>query len=145
LMRNNEMTMDQFFTHVAWPTRDGRHITTFDERKPLLEKEPIAADAPWVAFLNLDKGYGYGFVMLEYKATKSATHGGIGISDGADNGKYWSRLILSREPTPIEPGDQFEERTAYVLFRCAKDKPLAEFFDWEKKIHGKFGKAARTK
>jgi hypothetical protein len=27
LLRNNEMTMDQFFTHVAWPARAGRpHI-----------------------------------------------------------------------------------------------------------------------
>ena len=70
LLRNNEMTMDQFFTHLAWPGRDGRlHMTTFDDRKPLLQKEPIAADAPWLAFLNLEKGYGYGFVMLDYKAT----------------------------------------------------------------------------
>jgi hypothetical protein len=144
LMRNNEMTMDQFFTHVAWPTTDGRqHVTTFEARKPLLEKEPIAAAAPWVAFLNLDKGYGYGFVMLEYRATKSAPHASIGISDGADNGKYWSRIILSRDPTALEPGDQFEERTAFVLFRCANDKPLAEFFDWEKKIRNKFGGATK--
>ena len=140
LLRNNEMTMDPFFTHVAWPTPDGRQqVRTFEERKPLLEKEPIAADAPWVAFLNLDRGYGYGFVMLEYRATKSAPHASIGISDGAGNGKYWSRIILSRDPTALEPGDQFEERTAFVLFRCAKDKPLDEFFDWEKKIRNRFG------
>ncbi len=38
LLRNNEMTMDQFFTHLAWPTRDGhQQVTTFDERKPLGE------------------------------------------------------------------------------------------------------------
>jgi hypothetical protein len=143
LLRNNEMTMDQFFTHLAWPTPDGRQqITTFDERKPLLEKEPIAADAPWLAFLNLDKGYGYGFVMLDYQATRSANPG-IGISDGADNGKYWSRHIVIREPKQIEPGDRFEERTAYVLFRCTKDAPLGEFFEWQKQIQSKFGKAKK--
>jgi len=143
LLRNNEMTMDQFFTHLAWPTRDGgQRISTFDERKPLLEKEPISADAPWLAFLNLDKGYGYGFVMLDYKAARSANPG-TGISDGADNGKYWSRHIIVREPKQIEPGDRFEERSAYVLFRCAKDEPLREFFEWRKQIHSKFGKAGK--
>jgi hypothetical protein len=139
LLRNNEMTMDQFFTHLAWPGRDGRQrLATFDERKPLLEKEPIAADAPWLAFLNLDKGYGYGFVMLDYKATRTANPD-IGISDGAENGKYWSRHIIVRQPTQIEPGDRFEERAAYVLFSCAKDEPLREFFRWRKQIQSKFG------
>jgi hypothetical protein len=143
LLRNNEMTMDQFFTHLAWPTRDGREqITTFDERKPLLEREPIAADAPWLAFLNLEKGYGYGFVLLDYKATKSV-HPDTGISDGVENGKYWSRRIIIREPTRIGPGDQFEERSAYVLFSCTKDEPLREFFQWRKQIHSKFGKAGK--
>jgi hypothetical protein len=145
LLRNNEMTMDQFFTHLAWPGRDGRrHLTTFDERKPLLEKEPISADAPWVAFLNLEKGYGYGFVTLDYQATRSANPD-TGISDGAENGKYWSRRIIINEPTRILPGDRFEERTAYVLFRCAKDEPLREFFEWRKKIHGRFGGPGKRK
>jgi|SRR5215510_4430239 len=143
LLRNNEMTMDQFFTHLAWPGRDGRqYITTFDERKPLLEKEPIAADAPWLAFLNFDKGYGYGFVMLDYKATRSENPD-IGISDGAENGKYWSRHIIVREPKLIEVGDRFEERTAYVLFSCTKDQPLREFFQWQKQIQSKFGRAGK--
>jgi hypothetical protein len=143
LLRNNEMTMDQFFTHLAWPGRDGKErLAPFDERKPLLEKEPIAAAAPWVVFLNLDRGYGYGFVMLDYQATRSA-NADIGISDGADNGKYWSRHIIVREPTRIEPGDRFEERTAFVLFRCTKDDPLGEFFQWRNQIQSKFGKAGK--
>lgn len=143
LLRNNEMTMDPFFTHLAWPGRDGRQlITTFDERKPLLEKEPIAAEAPWLAFLNLDKGYGYGFVTLDYQATRSANPD-IGISDGAGNGKYWSRHIIVGEPKRIEPGDRFEEHTAYVLFRCAKDAPLREFHEWREKIQRRFGKAGK--
>lgn len=140
LLRNNEMTMDQFFTHLAWPGRNGQqHLTTFEERKPLLEKEPIAADAPWLVFLNLDKGYGYGFVRLDSQASRSANPD-IGISDGADNGKYWSRHIIVRTPTQLAVGDRFEERTAYVLFRCPKDAPLREFFAWQQEIQRKFGK-----
>jgi hypothetical protein len=102
----------------------------------------MAADAPWLAFLNLDKGYGYGFVLLDYKATRTA-NSDIGISDGADNGKYWSRHIIVRQPTQIEPGDRFEERTAYVLFSCAKGAPLREFFQLQKQIQSKFGKAGK--
>jgi hypothetical protein len=138
LLRDNEMTMDQFFTHVAWPGRDGKHIvTTFDERHPIIEKEPIPAEVPWLVFLNLEKGYGYGFVMLESRASKRVNEG-IGISDGAENGKYWSRRWISRTDTPLAPGDRFEERNAYVLFRCSKEKPLDDFFTWERQIRQRF-------
>ena len=48
LLRDKEMiTMDQFFTHVAWPGRDGKPIvTTFDARHALGEKDPIPAEVP---------------------------------------------------------------------------------------------------
>jgi hypothetical protein len=138
LLRNNEMTMDQFFTHLAWPSPAGKpYVTTFDDRHPIIEKEPIAWDAPWVVFLNLEKGYGYGFVNLECKATRTV-HPKINISDGAENGKYWSRYLVGQTPTTLAVGDQFDERTAYVLFRCSKEKPLEEFFEWEKKIRRRF-------
>jgi hypothetical protein len=140
LLRNNEMTMDGFFTHVGWPARDAkRHLTTFDERHAILQKEPIAVDAPWVVFVNLDKGYGFGFVNLESKATKTA-NASIGISDGAGGGKYWSRALIRGAATALEPGDRFEERTAYVLFRCSKESAFGEFFDWEKRIRARLAR-----
>ena len=143
LVRNNEMTMDQFFTHVAWPSRDGRqHVATFEERHPLLDKEPIAVDAPWTAFLNLDKGYGYGFVNLEYRATKTANPH-IKISDGADNGKYWNRVIIADTDVQLEPGDRFVERTAFILFRCSRENPLRELFEWDKRIRSQHGGVKR--
>lgn len=140
LLRNNEMTMDPFFTHLTWPARGGKQqLTTFDDRRPILEKEPIAADAPWLAFVNLDKGYGYGFVMLESRNTKTVNPA-TAISDGEGNGKYWSRYLISGAPGELKPGDRFEERTAYVLFRCSKEDPLREFFALEKEIRARFGK-----
>jgi hypothetical protein len=142
LVRNNEMTMDAFFTHVAWPTRAGEtQIATFEERRPLLEKEPIAFDAPWVAFLNLEKGYGYGFVSLAARQTKTAKPV-LAISDGAGNGKYWARRLIDNVETALAPGDLFEERTAFVLFRTSKDKPLDELHSWEREIRRKHGDAA---
>ncbi|MBI1791356.1 MAG: hypothetical protein HYR60_27830 [Acidobacteria bacterium] len=134
LLRNQEMTMDERFTHVAWPGRDGKpRIATFEERKPILAKEPVAVDAPWVCFLNLDKGYGFGAVVLDYKATRSANPI-TSINDGADNGKYWDRRIINYLDTPLATGDRFEERTAYVLVACTKAEPLREFLDWERRI-----------
>jgi len=68
---------------------------------------------------------------------------GTGISDGAENGKYWSRRWISQADTPLVPGDRFEERIAYVLFRCSKDKPLDDFFEWERRIRQRFGLGKR--
>ena len=139
LLRNNEMTMDPFFTHLAWPAGGKYQLTTFDDRKPILEKEPIPVDAPWVVFVNLDKGYGYGFVSLESTHSKTL-HPELKISDGEGNGKYWSRYLMSGGPTELKPGDRFEERTAYVLFRCSQAEPLREFFALEKQIRERFAK-----
>jgi hypothetical protein len=140
LVRNNEMTMNLFFTHLVWPGKDGAlRIATLDERKPILEKEPIPAEVPWLAFVNLDKGYGYGFVMLESEASKTA-NADTTISDGVRGGtnvltgRYWSRHLISGTEIDLAPGDKFRERTAYVLFKCSKDRPVAELLDWAKKI-----------
>jgi len=140
LVRNNEMTMNLFFTHLAWPGRDGAmRIVSLDERKPILEKEPIPADVPWLAFVNLDKGYGYGFVMLESEASKTA-NADTTISDGVRSGtttlsgRYWSRHLISGKEVDLVPGDKFRELTAYVLFKCSKERPVSELLEWAKKI-----------
>ena len=80
--------------------------------------------------------------MLESRATK-LINAGTGISDGANNGKYWSRRLISGADTTLSAGDQFEERSAYVLFRSSKDKPLEDFFKWEKQIRRQFDRSSR--
>ena len=133
-LRGQEMTMDAFFTHVAFPGRDGApRIVDFEQRRPILEHDPLPVDVPWVAFLHREKGYGFGAVTLHYSATTTANPHTT-INDGADNGKYWDRHLVSRTPTPLKPGDRYEERTAYVLFRAEGDDPLAEFLDWERRL-----------
>ena len=141
LLRNNEMTMNLFFTHLAWPGRDGAvRVASFDERKPILEKEAIPADAPWLAFVNLEKGYGYGFVMLESEASKTAnadTTIADGVRSSADpvlDARYWSRHLIWNSPVDLVPGDRFEEQTAYVLFHSSEKSPLGDFPEWEKRI-----------
>ncbi|MEZ5355968.1 MAG: hypothetical protein R2762_25320 [Bryobacteraceae bacterium] len=128
-LRGQEMTMDSFFTHAAWPGPAGKPVVaTFDERKALLEKQPLAVDLPWVAFVNQDHGYGFGAVVLDYAATTTA-NAKVMINDGANNGKYWDRYLVGQIATSLKPGDRYFERTAYVLFRS-----LDEFLQWEKKL-----------
>lgn len=124
-LRAQEMTMDDLFTHVAWPG----HLSTFEERG----SKPLAVDVPWVAFLNIAKGYGFGAVSLKYRATTTA-NAHTSINDGANNGKYWDRHLVSRVNTRLHPGDEYEEESAYVLFRCTAGDPLKEFLMWEKRI-----------
>jgi len=57
-----------------------------------------------------------------------------GGETGARKGKYWDRRLVSRANAHPRPGDEYEEETAYVLFRCTAAEPLKEFLLWEKRI-----------
>ena len=126
-LRGQEMTMDDLFTHLVAPDKAGQpRLLAFDK------KEPLPADS-WIAFVNLDKGYGFGAVPLEWSATtKVNPH--LSIDEGVNNGKYWDRHIISRVPTPLAPGGKFTERTAFILFRPRPGAPAAEFLEWRDRL-----------
>jgi hypothetical protein len=134
-LRNQEMTMDHIFTHVVWPGADGEPVVVdFEARKPLLAAKPLPVDVPWVAFVNLDKGFGYGAITLKHSATKTANPL-TSINDGVNPpARYWDRRLINQVPTHLDKGDKFEEETAYVLFKVTREQPVAEFLQWEKKI-----------
>jgi hypothetical protein len=144
-LRNQEMTMDHIFTHVAFPNPDGSGkvmLVDFEERKPILAAKPLPVDVPWVAFVNLEKGFGYGAVVLKYKAGTTANPI-TSINDGVNPpARYWDRRLVNQKDTPLKVGDKYEEETAYVLFKvpAAKDKALDEFFALRDKIVKKYGK-----
>lgn len=123
-LRNQEMTMDQFFTHAAWPG----HYHSFEELPSVLEKSPLAKDIPWLAFFHPAKGYGFGAVVLGYEAT-TETNPDTRIADGAGNGKYWYRQVIAQKTTPLKPGDRVYERTVFLLASS-----LEEFQLWERKL-----------
>lgn len=138
-LRNNEMTMDPVFTHMAWPAADGENrVVTFEERVPMLEANPIDPGAPWMVFLNPEKGYGYGFVNLGWQASKTA-NASIGVADGDGGARYWQRFLIIDDEVTIEPGDVFEETTVFVLFRTSEQDPLGEFLAREAEIRERFG------
>ncbi len=132
-LRGQEMTMDDLFTHLVAPDAAGEpRLMRFDERQAILEKSPLPPDS-WIAFVNLDKGYGFGAVPLSWSAT-TKVNAHLSIDDGAGNGKYWDRHIISRVPTPLKAGDKFTERTAFVLFRPRPGAPAAEFLEWRDRL-----------
>ncbi len=139
-LRGQEMTMDGFFTHAAWPDRAGKPVVMrFEDRAPVLDKNPLPVGLPWIAFVNPEKGYGYGAVTLGFQATK-LVNAMMSINDGAENGKYWDRRIVNQKSTMLQPGDRFEERTAYVLFRASPRDPVGEFLKIERKLRAEKAK-----
>ena len=133
-LRNQEMTMDKNFTHVAWAGPDGKpQIYRFDEQIPVMEKNPIPADVPWLCFFDENRGFGYGAVILAYEATTTAgaKHS---INIGVNDARYWDRHLISKTNTKLKPGDRYYERTAYVLFPAPKGDPLKEFLEWGRRI-----------
>jgi hypothetical protein len=140
LVRNNEMTMDLFFTHFVRPPRPQQAIA-FDDRQPILDKEPIPTDAPWLAFVNPAKGYGFGFVNLGSKATKTAKADTF-IADGFRtaggqrtlSGRYFSRHLIWESEVDLVPGDRFEEKTAYVLFHSTQKDLVGDLLRVERDL-----------
>jgi len=133
-LRGQEVTMDDLFTHLIAPIgpNGAPRLLTLEERKPILAAAPLAADA-WIAFVNLNKGYGFGAVPIAASAT-TQVNPHLAIDDGAQNGKYWDRHLISRTNTPLKPGDKFTERTAFVLFRPQPGAPAAEFLAWRDRL-----------
>ena len=79
-------------------------------------------------------GFGYGAVTLKHKASKTANPL-TSINDGVNPpARYWDRRLINQVATKLEPGDKFEEETAYVVFKVSRENPVAEFLEWEKKI-----------
>lgn len=128
-LRNQEMTMDDLFTHVLWPSKDGSvNIAALEMRQRILDAAPLPADTPWVAFWHREQEFGLGAVVLDFQASK-LVKAKTEISDGARNGKYWHRHLISQTPTPLAPGDRYSEHNVYVLFRT-----VDEFLTWQRKL-----------
>ncbi len=144
LLRNDEMTMDGFFTHVAWPVGKGDvQAVTFAEREKILEREPIPADAPWVCFFHPEKGYGFGSVRLQFDTRNSngapspLARPYTRISDGEGGGKYWNRRLIHEQNTTVPAGSRYFEENAYVVFHLRPGAPrdaLGEFLEWEAQL-----------
>ena len=128
LLRNDEMTMDSMFTHLAFERPGGQIVDiTFEERHELLEKQPIENDAPWICFYNADRGFAFGSIRINYDnrnifGQESPTfrpHTQIGEWLGGI--KYWNRRLVHDQLTFIPKGSRYQEENVYLVFRIGAE------------------------
>lgn len=124
LLRNDEMTMDSMFTHLAFQRPEGEIVDVpFTERYELLQQRPIENEAPWLCFYHAEKQYAFGSIRLQYDLTNALgepsptyqAHTQIGEWLGGI--KYWNRRLIHDHLTFVPKGSRYVERNAYVVFR----------------------------
>ena len=128
LLRNDEMTMDSMFTHLAFERPGGQIVDiTFEEQHELLEKQPIENDAPWICFYNADRGFAFGSIRINYDnrnifGQESPTfrpHTQIG--EWLAGIKYWNRRLVHDHLTFIPKGSRYQEENVYLVFRIGAE------------------------
>ncbi|KAA0224603.1 hypothetical protein EDS67_22870 [candidate division KSB1 bacterium] len=124
LLRNDEMTMDSMFTHLAFQRPEGEIVDVpFSERYEMLQQRPIENEAPWLCFYHAEKQYAFGSIRLQYDLTNALgepsptyqAHTQIGEWLGGI--KYWNRRLIHDHLTFVPKGSRYVERNAYVVFR----------------------------
>jgi hypothetical protein len=141
LLRNDEMTMDSLFTHVAFQRPNGKiEDLSFSERYSKLEENPIENTAPWLCFYHAEKGYAFGSIRLMYdikneKGFDSPTYfPHTKISDGASGGKYWNRRLIHESPIFVPKGSRYSEENAYIVFKVADKNKFEDIQKWSQII-----------
>jgi hypothetical protein len=142
-LRNDEMTTDTIFTHFTFKRPSGEIFTLpFKNRQEILNKNPIEADAPWLFFYEPKQGFALGCIRLIYNNTNirgipSPTTGDYTkISDGAQGGKYWNRILILNKPVLISEGSVYKEKNAYIVFNNLSHTNLIDLFEYyEKCLH----------
>ena len=136
LLRNDEMTMDSLFTHIAYQNNSGSIVDLpFSDRYSELEKNPISNNSPWVCFYNEDRGYAFGSIRIKYdnvnlNGIPSPTYlPHTKISDGAEGGKYWNRILIQEYPVLVPEGNSYREENAYIVFKINKEDKFKEIKD----------------
>jgi hypothetical protein len=133
LLRNDEMTMDSIFTHLAFQRPDGRLVDVeFAQRYQLLKKQPIENDAPWICFYNAAFGFAFGSIRLKYDNSNEfgepspvyLPHTQIGEWLGGI--KYWNRRLVHDHLTFIPRGSRYAEENAYLVFKIGKKDRFEE-------------------
>jgi hypothetical protein len=141
-LRNDEMTIDTLFTHLAFKRADGPMVnTTFQNRDEILDKHPIESDAIWLCFYEPNKGFAFGSIRLFYDNTNiwgetSLTTGDYTkISNGARGGKYWNRILILDKSILVPEGSVYAEKNAYIVFNLGEgENRFAEIEKYAKRL-----------
>jgi hypothetical protein len=140
LLRNDEMTTDSMFSHVAFQRPTGEIVDVkLDERHALLQRQPIEADTPWLCFYNMDKGFAFGTIRLKYDCTNQfgepsptyLPHTQIG--QWLDR-RYWNRRLIHDHLTFVPKGSRYVEENAYLVFQIGAHDRLEEIKNRAKQL-----------
>jgi hypothetical protein len=141
LLRNDEMTMDSLFTHVAFQ-RPGGEIEdlAFSSRYERLKEHPLENEGPWLCFYNAEKGYALGSIRLKYDIDNDrgyespVYHPHTKISDGAGGGKYWNRRLIDEKPVFVPGGSRYIEENAYIVFSINDTNKFEGISSWAEQL-----------
>lgn len=139
LLRNEEMTTDSMFTHLAFLRPDGELVNRplYDLSQPGMK--PIESDAPWLCFYHAEKGFALGSIRLRYDNTNTSgepsttwqPHTQIGEWEGK---KYWNRRLIHDRLTHVAKGSRYTEENAYLLFIIGQEDRFKEIKFWAKRL-----------
>jgi len=141
LLRNDEMAMDSMFTHMAFQRPNGEIIDLeFSERYKLLNNQPIENESPWLCFYNLEKGFAFGSIRINYDNTNM--FGGFSptyqahtqIGEWLKGIKYWNRRLVHDHLTFIPKGSSYLEDNAYLVFKLHDNDKLQDIRYWAERI-----------
>ena len=141
LLRNDEMTMDTLFTHLAFKRKTGEIIDIpIAERHKILDNTPIAVDDPWLCFYNKDIGFAFGSIRLDYNINNiegNASPTGksyTSIAEWEDRTVYWNRRLIYNEPINVLKGSKYLEKNAYIVFDTNQDDRFADIKYWSDRL-----------
>jgi hypothetical protein len=142
LLRNDEMTMDSMFTHLAFqrPTGDIVDVTFLDKNE-LLENQPIENESSWICFYNKNKGFAFGSIRIRYEtlnelgAPSPTYQPHTQIGEWLGGIKYWNRRLIHDHLTFVPKGSRYIEENAYLVFRIDPNDQFKEIKYWSDRLH----------
>ena len=141
LLRNDEMTMDRLFTHVAFQNQNNGIIDLpLNSRDDYLKERPIANEDPWLCFYNYIKGYAFGSIRIKYDIDNQFGNASptfiphTKISNGSGGGKYWDRRLIDEHDTFVPKGSKYIEENAYIVFKISKTDKFKTIKYWAERL-----------
>jgi len=140
LLRNDEMTTDSMFTHLAFRRTDDKVVELpMEERKPFLDREPIEDDVVWVCFYNIDHGYAFGSIRLLYDNRNTYGEPSPTYSPHTQIGawldrRYWNRRLIHDHLTLVPKGSRYAEENAYLVFKIGEADRFETIKYWAERL-----------
>ena len=142
LLRNDEMTMDSMFTHLAFQRPDGEIVdVAFVNRHEMLKKRPVENEAPWLCFYNSGSGLAFGSIRIRYDINNQfgepsplyQPHTQIG--EWLAGIKYWNRRLIHDHLTFVPEGSRYIEENAYLVFQIGQKDRFETIKYWTERIY----------